>query len=573
MWTCFLVIVIGTASAQAGRRVTRPEQILTETFHEGADSKGNKKQADEYINITFTGTGTVNRDGLATINLQLGKIEGLPVLSNPRQKGRPSAGGGVPPAPGQSFPKPAVTQASQTPTTAPPPLGGQTQTTGQPTSAGPTKRPLTKPGQTTGLATSAGPTHGHEGRPSAGGGVPPAPGQKVPKPAVTQATQTPTTAPPTLVGQTQTTAQATSAGPTKRPSTKPGQTTGLPTSAGPTKGHEGRPSAGGGVPPAPGQKVPKPAVTQATQTPTTAPPTLVGQTQTTAQATSAGPTKRPLTKPGPTTRAAAQTNYPTKAPASGANLNASTTEAPTAGAATSIKPSTKAPTTGGPTTVAITTFGVTPTTGKPTQAYAFTEDEQMALAKHNEFRRLHQVPLMTLDREMCDQAKAYAEILAANGNLTHASSEERNGQGENLFSSCASVVPEPTERAVVAWYNEVCQPGYDFNTESIQPGTNHFTQVVWKESTTLGFGKAEATSDSQLKCAYFVARYKPAGNMIGDFLKNVPKGNFDQSYCNSIQSKRKKYFDQNGKAVYIYTPFTEILNKKKKKGFVFSSKL
>lgn len=83
---------------------------------------------------------------------------------------------------------------------------------------------------------------------------------------------------------------------------------------------------------------------------------------------------------------------------------------------------------------------------------AFSEEEQLALKQHNEYRRTHQVPLMTLDRAMSDQAKAYAGKLAAMGKLQHASSAERNGNGENLYFACTSGANLPsTGDAVKAW--------------------------------------------------------------------------------------------------------------------------
>ncbi|XP_068722772.1 venom allergen 3-like [Montipora capricornis] len=228
-----------------------------------------------------------------------------------------------------------------------------------------------------------------------------------------------------------------------------------------------------------------------------------------------------------------------------------------------------------PATVQTRTTGQTPTTGPTSTAgqpiKTNVTDEQMGLDKHNEFRRVHGVPSMTLDREMCDEAKAYAGRLAAQGTLKHASREERKGRGENLYYSCSSEDPGTTEDAVEAWYSEVCEPGYYFDRESNSGGTLHFTQLVWKESTKLGIGLAESTKDG-MKCAYVVARYEPAGNMMGDFLENVPKGNFDRaSYCQAVRSKRRRYFDQSGTAVYIHTPFSEVVNEKKKKGFVSSS--
>ena len=95
-------------------------------------------------------------------------------------------------------------------------------------------------------------------------------------------------------------------------------------------------------------------------------------------------------------------------------------------------------------------------------------------------------------------------------------------------------------------YNEVCDPGYDFTSPSFSGGTGHFTQVVWKGSTVLGIGRAEGTIRG-MKCAYTVARYRPAGNMMGAFAQNVVVGSFDSdSYCASVSSKRRRFFDKYG---------------------------
>ena len=101
-------------------------------------------------------------------------------------------------------------------------------------------------------------------------------------------------------------------------------------------------------------------------------------------------------------------------------------------------------------------------------------------------------------------------------------------------------------------YNEVCEPGYNFNGGG-SGGTGHFTQVVWKESTILGIGRAEVTKGS-MKCAYIVGRYKPAGNWIGKYSSNVPKGSFDNSYCASLKSN--EIFDKPGQAVIVDSPIT-----------------
>lgn len=104
--------------------------------------------------------------------------------------------------------------------------------------------------------------------------------------------------------------------------------------------------------------------------------------------------------------------------------------------------------------------------------------------------------------------------------------------------------------------------GYDFNSRPDGATvTGHFTQVVWKGSTNLGIGRAEKDTVYQgfnLKCGYIVARYKPAGNVRGEYTENVPEGDYNPSYCKTESTKRKKYFDENGKPVIIVTPLTEV---------------
>lgn len=58
---------------------------------------------------------------------------------------------------------------------------------------------------------------------------------------------------------------------------------------------------------------------------------------------------------------------------------------------------------------------------------------------------------MTLDREMCDQAKAYASRLAQSGSMMHSSDAERPGQGENLSMGCSSNKAQTMEEAVTNW--------------------------------------------------------------------------------------------------------------------------
>lgn len=69
------------------------------------------------------------------------------------------------------------------------------------------------------------------------------------------------------------------------------------------------------------------------------------------------------------------------------------------------------------------------------------------------------------------------------------------------------------------WYEEINK--YRFNNPGFSSGTGHFTQLVWVGSREIGVAKAASPSGAQ----YVVARYYPAGNVLGSFPANVkPRG-------------------------------------------------
>lgn len=77
----------------------------------------------------------------------------------------------------------------------------------------------------------------------------------------------------------------------------------------------------------------------------------------------------------------------------------------------------------------------------------------------------------------------------------------------------------PGRRAAEMWYEEI--KDYRFAKPSFNSKTGHFTQVVWIGSREFGVAKATAKNGAQ----YVVARYFPAGNVVGQFPENVkPSG-------------------------------------------------
>jgi hypothetical protein len=69
---------------------------------------------------------------------------------------------------------------------------------------------------------------------------------------------------------------------------------------------------------------------------------------------------------------------------------------------------------------------------------------------------------------------------------------------------------------VDSWYEEI--KDYSFARSDYIKGTGHFTQVVWKNTTDVGFGIASGNGAN-----YGVANYYKAGNFQGEFKENVPK--------------------------------------------------
>ncbi|XP_056150413.1 Golgi-associated plant pathogenesis-related protein 1 [Lampris incognitus] len=139
--------------------------------------------------------------------------------------------------------------------------------------------------------------------------------------------------------------------------------------------------------------------------------------------------------------------------------------------------------------------------------------QQEFLDTHNDYRRTHGAPPLTLNSDLCAAAQKWANHIASINTLQHSSTKD----GENIYyASSSNPIKLTGKEAVENWYGEIKdyqwdQPGFNMNT-------GHFTQVVWKDSTELGVGQA-----SNGNSVFVVGQYRPAGNMnvAGYFEKNV----------------------------------------------------
>ncbi|KAF6034203.1 glipr2 [Bugula neritina] len=156
------------------------------------------------------------------------------------------------------------------------------------------------------------------------------------------------------------------------------------------------------------------------------------------------------------------------------------------------------------------------------------------LQAHNEKRKLHGVPKLKLNSELCVLAENWALNLIKGDKLAHSKHEYKgNPLGENIAgkTSTGAVTEYTGSEVVEQWYSEI--KDYDFKGHTSGLKTGHFSQVVWKDSKEMGVGMATKGG----KCIV-VANYTPAGNYIGMYQDNV----FPLASGQSVGSKVKALF-------------------------------
>eukprot|EP00775_Hariotina_reticulata_P009864 gene9864-10022_t len=118
------------------------------------------------------------------------------------------------------------------------------------------------------------------------------------------------------------------------------------------------------------------------------------------------------------------------------------------------------------------------------------------LSLHNSYRKVHQVPALVWDSKLAASAKAWA------GTCRFAVSGTP-GVGENLGFGYRSFTD-----TVKAWYQQVS--AYDFSAPGFSPNSGLFSQLVWKNTKTLG-----CAVNFACPWAMYVCHYGPPGNLIG----------------------------------------------------------
>jgi len=154
------------------------------------------------------------------------------------------------------------------------------------------------------------------------------------------------------------------------------------------------------------------------------------------------------------------------------------------------------------------------------------------LESTNEYRKRHQQTETLVWDTTAQKAQTFADFLANENRgvssvvLSHDPDSKVYGNGENLYFQDTSKSSTDVEACILAdkaWYDEI--KDWDFQNSSKKFGTSgktgHFTQMIWKGTTKVGFGIARVPSNGNNKMTFVVAKYQEPGNMLGGYKQNV----------------------------------------------------
>lgn len=137
------------------------------------------------------------------------------------------------------------------------------------------------------------------------------------------------------------------------------------------------------------------------------------------------------------------------------------------------------------------------------------------LYHHNRIRAAHGVPALRESDSLSEYSQQWATFLSETDTLTHSSMIwEGKNVGENIAKANA-MINDPSQLIVNKWYEE--KNNFNFNNPTSQNNTKNFTQMVWKNTESIGFGLAY----SQTGNTFMVINYYPAGNIADGYEENV----------------------------------------------------
>ncbi len=131
---------------------------------------------------------------------------------------------------------------------------------------------------------------------------------------------------------------------------------------------------------------------------------------------------------------------------------------------------------------------------------------------HNRERAEFGSPKLTWSPELARDAQQWADHLARNGYMRHASIDQRKGRGENLWMGTAGYYSLTEMMSYFIAEKRYFKHGEfpHVSRTGRWRDVGHYTQIVWGETREVGCAIARGRSDEFLVC-----RYWPAGNTYG----------------------------------------------------------
>jgi uncharacterized protein YkwD len=157
------------------------------------------------------------------------------------------------------------------------------------------------------------------------------------------------------------------------------------------------------------------------------------------------------------------------------------------------------------------TITITASASIPSTAPQFTNTALFTSAilnSTNFFRSQHNATDVTYNHTLASFA---ADYLDGDADCTFAHSG--GPYGENIALGCSDA-----SGCVDLWGDEGAE--YDYGDPGFSEATGHFTQLVWKDTTTVGCGSKLCGDHGW----FLVCEYWPRGNVIGEFAGEVDQG-------------------------------------------------
>ncbi len=153
-------------------------------------------------------------------------------------------------------------------------------------------------------------------------------------------------------------------------------------------------------------------------------------------------------------------------------------------------------------------------------AQALDFDTNEMLAAHNRWRKAVGTPPLTYSTRLAASAQEWANHLKQNNHCRMQHSNPDKKYGENLYWASAikwsdgkRELQKVSPRKVVDdWSSERADYDYLSNSCTQNRMCGHYTQLVWKTTTTVGCAIA-VCEDSREQV--WVCRYQPPGNWVG----------------------------------------------------------